>query len=247
MSKSPAKRAKASLKKTKAKKVAAKPRKVAAKKVSKKVSKSVKSKRPLKPARSAKPTAVKLSVKPMDFSSASIKQIVQQLFRYLADCDLDPVLIAHGCAAFYASSVHPKTVEFVISDFTLPALGRVMKAIGFEAEGVTVFTSKRCPVEVVFSPPPMTAGDDVVRDTVTVKTREGNVRMLTETDCVRQLLAMFYRWGDVEAINEAVAVARECRENIDFELIRRWSDWEWCPEKFVEFMNRLNAEPKKGK
>ncbi len=240
MSRSPKKRPKGGAKKAAPKKAKAKAARPAV------ARKAAVAKKPKAAPKAAAKPAKAAALRPIDFAGLSTRQIVARLFNVLTERNYDPVLIAHGCAAFYSAAVSPKAVEFVISDFSLNELARQMAQLGFHADGMTAFTSPRCPVEVILSPPPLAAGDDVVRTIATVKTRDGTVRMLTETDCVRQLLSMFYRWGDRDAFRDAVEVARACRDRIDLELVKRWSEWEWCMEKYEEFLKQLNEKPKKA-
>lgn len=244
MSRSPTRRPKKSPKKALPKRPKGKAARPAGAKKRKAAPKPARPKAPVKKGAAA---AQKPVMKPIDFAGLTTRQIVARLFQLLTERAYDPVLIAHGCAAFYSSAVSPKAVEFVISDFTLSEVVRQMAQLGFHADGMTAFTSPRCPVEVILSPPPLAAGDDVVRNIASFKTRDGTVRMLSETDCVRQLLSMFYRWGDREAFCDAVEVARACRDRIDLELVKRWSEWEWCTEKYEEFLKKMNEKPKKAK
>lgn len=245
MSRTPKKRSKSSPKRAAPKKVAPKKAMAARPAAVKKATAAKKGKAAKPAAKPAKPAKL-AALKPIDFAGLSTRQIIARLFNVLTERGYDPVLIAHGCAAFYSSTARPKAVEFVISDFSLNVVAQQMAQLGFHADGMTAFTSPRCPVEVILSPPPLAAGDDVVRHIASVKTRDGTVRMLTETDCVRQLLSMFYRWGDRDAFRDAVEVARACRDRIDLELVKRWSEWEWCMEKYEEFLKKLNEKPRKA-
>jgi len=51
---------------------------------------------------------------------------------------------------------------------------------------------------------------------------------------------MFYRWNDREALEDALKVTG--KHEIDMELVRRWSDWEWASESYEEFVKLIKSE-----
>lgn len=176
--------------------------------------------------------------KAIDFGELTLRQAVARLIEHLEEVGYEPVLTGSACAAVYVGpSLKPTAINFVIDEYTASEIEQAMRKLGFARSSMNHYESKKAPFDVVFSPPPLAVGDDVVKDIVTVQARPGKFKMLNPTDCVRQRLSMFYRWGDVEAFGEAVEVAR--RHEIDMELVRRWSEWEWCADKYAEFVSAL--------
>jgi len=113
-----------------------------------------------------------------------------------------------------------------------------MRAIGFNRTGLYTYEGRKSPLDVIFSPPPLAVGDDMIRNVDEIKVRGGSIKLLTPTDCTRQRLSMYYRWGDHEAFGEAVEMALQYE--VDMDLIKRWSDWEWCADRYEEFAEELN-------
>ncbi len=178
------------------------------------------------------------AAKPIDFNKLTLRQAVARLSEHLEDAGHEPVLTGSACAAVYVgASIRPRAINFVIGEYTSGDLDGTMKKLGFERSSMNHYESKSSPYDVVFSPPPLAVGDDVVRDIATAQARPGKFMLLSPTDCVRQRLSMFYRWGDTEAFAEAVEVAR--RHEIDLDLVKRWSEWEWCADKFEEFISAI--------
>lgn len=176
--------------------------------------------------------------KAIDFEKLTLRQAVARLTEYLEEVGYEPVLTGSACAAVYVGpSLKPAAINLVIDEYTASEIEQAMKRLGFARSSMNHYESKRAPFDVIFSPPPLAVGDDVVREIVTAQARPGKFKMLNPTDCVRQRLSMFYRWGDAEAFSEAVEVAR--RHEIDMELIKRWSEWEWCADKYGEFVSAL--------
>lgn len=177
----------------------------------------------------------------IDLTTLSLRQAVRIVAEHLENAGYDPVLTGSSCAALYAGgAIHPSSMEFVVSEYNAAELGKVMGALGFRRVSMNHYESAKSPYDVVFLPPPLAVGDDVIREPVLVPARPGKIRLLNVTDSVRQRLSMFYRWGDRKALDEAVVVAR--KQSLDMELIRRWSEWEWCTDKYDEFLGELGHE-----
>lgn len=150
----------------------------------------------------------------------------------------DPLLAGKACAAIYGGgAIKARALEFAIREFAVAEVNRAMGALGFRLKEARTYASESCPFEVVLGPAPLTVGDDIVGDARVVKVGKDSFKMLTPTDCVRQRLSMFYRWGDRQALAEAVQVAR--RQKIDLDLVRRWSEWEWASDRYREFADAL--------
>ncbi|MFH0799016.1 MAG: hypothetical protein V2A66_02400 [Pseudomonadota bacterium] len=167
-----------------------------------------------------------------------LREVAASVSACLTETGHDPILTGSACAAIYGGkSIKPQSIEFVIKDYAVDAVNVAMEKLGFVARSDHSFIKKDCPFEIVLVPAPVVAGDDVVSIFDAVRTAAGSIRLLNPTDCVRQRLSAFYRWGDREALLEALRVSR--RHKVDMDLIRRWSDWEWAADGFEEFTKSL--------
>ncbi|MFA4874183.1 MAG: hypothetical protein WC956_05015 [bacterium] len=179
-----------------------------------------------------------LTNRTISFEGLSLRQIAARLSAYLTKCGYGPALIGKACAALHVgTSIKPKSLDLVLREYQVNELKAAMSRIGFRNTEMNTFESNRCPLAVVISPPPISVGDDIVDSLQIIKTRDGDIRTLDPTDCVRQLLSMYYRWGDRDAMEDAIAVAS--KHAIDLDLVRRWSEWEWCTDRFEEFLTEL--------
>jgi len=192
-----------------------------------------------KVAKKGKPLKRKRSGK--EFEGLIISQVAAIISGCMDEEGYDPVLTGRSCAAIYAgSSIHPKTLDFVARDFTIEEVAKTMAGVGFLDSGHRTFSNKYCPYEVLLMPYPVRVGDDVVSDAKVMRTAKGSLKLLTPTDCVRQRLSMFYRWNDRDALDDALKVAS--KHEIDMELLRRWSDWEWANDHYEEFLELLKSD-----
>ena len=204
----------------------------------KKATKKAKAKKRAKPKPRSKPKAKPQRVS-KDFQGLSVKQIAARVREHLVQAGYDPVLTGRACAAVYVGSkVAARALDFVLKEYEVPELADTMRAIGFNRTGLYTYEGRRCPLDVIFSPPPLAVGDDMVRGVDEIKVRGGAIKLLTPTDCTRQRLSMYYRWGDMDAFEEAVEMALAF--DVDMDLIKKWSDWEWCSDRYEEFIEELN-------
>ena len=170
-----------------------KKKKVAKKKVAKKPAKKAGKKvaRALRAVKTSKSPRKKQSGKELE--GLVISQVAAIISSYMDEQGYEPVLTGRSCAAIYAgSSIHPKTLDFVVRDFTIDEVAETMAGVGFLGSGHRTFSNKYCPYEVLLSTHPVVVGDDVVSDVKVMRTAKGPLKLLTPTDCVRQRLSMFY-------------------------------------------------------
>lgn len=180
----------------------------------------------------------KSRAKPRAKSVLDAKKMVSLIVKHFAARGVRVILVGRACAAIYTGSKAKLfTIEFMVNDFVVDDVLAAMDELGFESKDERTFTSESSPYEIVLNPPPITVGDDVIEKINSVKLNGGMIDLLTPTDCVRHRLAFFYKWGDAEAMDDAVRVAK--KQAVDMELIGRWSAWEWCGDKFLEFSKRV--------
>lgn len=185
----------------------------------------------------AKPRA-KPSAEPRAKGIPDVKGMVSLVAGHLAARGHEVILVGRACAAVYAGSrAKLPAVEFVVSDFVVNDVLAAMSGLGFSSRDERTFTSKKFPYEIVLNPPPITVGDDVVENVSRIKMNGRTIGILTPTDCVRHRLSVFYKWGEREGIDDAVRVAK--KQKVDMKLVERWSNWEWCRDKFLEFAERV--------
>jgi len=65
----------------------------------------------------------------------------------------------------------------------------------------------------------------------------GKLYLLTPTDCVKDRLAAYYFWNDLQALEQAKWVAE--RHEINIKEVQRWSQIENQMEKFLSIKNKL--------
>ncbi len=150
-----------------------------------------------------------------------------------------PVVLSGGAVVSIYSENEYESFDL---DFIKTGLARkvddVMSDLGFEKTGRHwTHTDSRFWVE--FPPGPVQVGDSVVTEFAERRTSVGTLRLLKPTECVMDRLAGYYHWSDEQCLEQAIAVAK--RQRVDLERVRDWSVSESATAKFEQFLERLNA------
>jgi len=109
--------------------------------------------------------------------------------------------------------------------------------IGFRRKSTRHFIQKECPFYIEFVAPPLSIGSEPVKLRKSIKSRLGELVLLTPTDSVKDRLAAFYHWNDSQALDQAVLVAKV--QKVSLREIRRWSKNEGHEEKYAIFLDTL--------
>jgi hypothetical protein len=91
--------------------------------------------------------------------------------------------------------------------------------------------------------PPLSVGEEPVRDVREITSGRMKLRLLSPTDCVKDRLAAYYHWDDRPSLDQAVLVS--LAKDVDFQEVRRWSLRENMKVKYEAFRERYAAEAKK--
>ncbi len=62
------------------------------------------------------------------------------------------------------------------------------------------------------------------------------LKLLSPTDCIKDRLAAFYHWNDIQSLDQAILVAKG--NKIDLKEIERWSINEGMIDKFKIFKSK---------
>jgi hypothetical protein len=118
------------------------------------------------------------------------------------------------------------------------AIKEAMREIGFRRAAEGFFEHPDCPFIVEFIPPPLAIGSEPVKEVITAKTAIGSFKLLSPTECVKDRLAAYYHWDDLQSLEQAIMVAK--RKKINLREVRRWSIVEAKLDKYKMFLEKLN-------
>jgi hypothetical protein len=140
----------------------------------------------------------------------------------LDDAGIKAILTGGSAATFYAPDAYQSSdLDFVI---TFPGGGDgagALAALGYRPESGAYFHRvSALPIEL--PPGPLMIGDDHIARWATVDRGGERLHVLSPTDSCRDRLAALLFWRDLSGLEQALAVFRAQRSEMDLPLIRDW-------------------------
>jgi hypothetical protein len=148
------------------------------------------------------------------------------------------VLSGGACVSIYSSNKYVSMdLDFVNVRFAKRQhIRTAMKEIGFREEG-RHFRHPDTELLIEFPPGPLAVGEEPVKKVDEHKLSTGILRIISPTDCVKDRLAGYYHWNDLQSLEQASLVAEAIE--IDLEEIERWSRIESKLGEFKRIRNRF--------
>jgi hypothetical protein len=156
---------------------------------------------------------------------------------------IEVVLSGGACVSIYTRNKYMSyDLDFVLLTYaSRKKIKTAMEAIGFREEG-RHFRHPDTLYIVEFLSPPLSVGQEPVREIREIRQGDRVLRLLSPTDCAKDRLAAFYHWNDKQSLEQTVLLARNV--HIDLREIQRWSLAEGMQDKFEQFKKAL-AEGRK--
>lgn len=157
---------------------------------------------------------------------------------HLIEKGINVVLSGGACVAIYSDYKYvSKDLDFVARFFIDHSqIELVMKELGFDPKG-RYYHHHQTPYFVEFISGPPSVGQDPIEDIHELKMATGVVRIISPTDSVKDRLAAYYHWQDLQSLEQAILVASS--NLVDLESIETWSKREGKSSEFKEFKQRL--------
>jgi hypothetical protein len=175
----------------------------------------------------------------IDWAHISLKDLAALVSKTLREGGIDAVLVGGACVSIYTNNTYQSYDLDFVTHSSLKEITPVLKKIGFLRESTRHFTRKDCPLFVEFLAPPAAIGDEPVTDKRVMRTKYGNIVMLTASDSVKDRLAAYFHWQDPQSLEQAVLVAGS--QKVDLKEIRRWSRQEGFENKYLDFEKRMKS------
>jgi hypothetical protein len=175
------------------------------------------------------------------WESISIKELAAIISDKLNENGIDAILVGGACVSIYTKNKYLSSDLDFVSAASIREISSVLLELGFERKSSRHFEKNNCPFFIEFVSPPAALGSEPVMETNVLKTRLGDIILLTPTDSVKDRLAAYYHWNDPQALEQALLIARS--QKIRLEEIKRWSEKEGHKKKYNVFLNIM----KRGK
>ena len=154
---------------------------------------------------------------------------------HLRKHDIDVVLSGGSCVSIYSNNKYVSSdLDFVDNQYFIRGekVRDALSEIGFYEEN-RYFKNPETDLLIEFPPGPLSVGDEPVKDVILLRFSTGELRIISPTDCVKDRLASYYHFDDLQCLEQAVLVARD--NKVDLAEVERWSSHEGKPDKFAEF------------
>jgi hypothetical protein len=176
----------------------------------------------------------------MKIKGISLKDLAIYISDYLRKNGIDTVLSGGACVTIYTDNKYLSyDLDFVLLVYIgWKKIKTVLEEIGFQEDGRN-FRHKDTPYFIEFLSPPLSVGEEPVKGISTIKKRGKVLKLLSPTDCVKDRLAAYYHWNDLQGLDQAVLVCKDNR--VDLKEIERWSLNEGMRRKFEILKERLEA------
>lgn len=170
-----------------------------------------------------------------DSTIAEVAAIVSDA---LAQAEIIAVLSGGGVVSIYSDNEYESHDLDFISPSERKKLAAVMYQLGF-SEQDRYFIHPDTKYFIEFPSSPLMIGQEYIpyQDCAVISVGEGEIRLLTPTQCVMDRLAAFYHWNDRQSLDQALMVAK--RHDIDFKKVKSWSKREGYSQKYTEFLDHL--------
>lgn len=174
----------------------------------------------------------------MRLKGLSLKDFAIVISDYLIKNGIEVILTGGACVSIYTDN---KYISYDL-DFVLISLDKqklvkkLLLALGFSEKNKSFWHSDiEYFIELV--PPPLSVGEEPVKEIFEIKKGNHKLKLLSPTECVKDRLLAFYHWDDRQCLEQAILV---CKDNkVDLEEIKRWSINEGMSSKYDIFLAQL--------
>lgn len=173
-----------------------------------------------------------------DLQNIDIKKLAILVSSELKKHGIDAVLVGGACVSIYSNNEYESADLDYVTAATTNRIIEALKNIGFSKKGeARQFVNDKYQFFIEFPPGPVSIGDEVP---ITKFKKIKSLKLFTPTDCVKDRLAAFYHWNDLQSLYQAIMVARA--QKVNLKEIERWSQKEKAPGKFRHFLGLLKSK-----
>lgn len=171
----------------------------------------------------------------------SLGELAGYVDEHLKQRDIEVVVSGGSAVAIYSDHKYvSKDVDFVARySIDHSVVARAMSELGFEKRGRYYFHPE-ADYFIDFVSGPVSVGGESIGEIHELDMGTGSVRIISPTDSVKDRLAAYYHWDDLQGLEQALLVANE--HDIDLDEVERWSQRQDSEEEFKEFKRRLSEQ-----
>lgn len=157
---------------------------------------------------------------------------------YLNNNGIRCVLTGGACVSIYTSNLYQSAdLDFIEMSYkSKKELSALLGKLGF-TEKSRYYVHPDVFWFIEFPSGPLAIGNEPVKEIAEIEFSTGLLRLLSPTDCIKDRLAAYFFWDDLQSLEQAKMVASDNEINID--EIRRWSEAQGYKDKFDIFMKMM--------
>lgn len=168
----------------------------------------------------------------------SVGELAAHISSHLRGLGIEVVLSGGSCVSIYSAGKYVSMdLDFIDTRFaTQREILEAMSAIGFMLQN-RFFKHPDTDTLVEFPSGPLAVGKEPVGTINKIEYSTGVLWILSPTDCVKDRLAAYYHWNDLQSLEQAVLVAQS--SGVDLNEIKRWSEAEGMSDAFARIASRF--------
>lgn len=151
-----------------------------------------------------------------------------------------------GCVTIYSNNrFMSNDLDFITNGSVAQEEVRIiMLNAGFKQDG-RYFKHEDSKFFVEFPTGPLMVGSERITNVRTIKTTEGDLKLLSPTDCIKDRLISYFVWNDKQGLEQAITVTNN--NTIDFNDLNKWiikegfvKEYEQVRKSFDDKENKQN-------
>lgn len=168
----------------------------------------------------------------------SREELGAYIANHLKKYGIEITLAGGSCVSIYSDERYVTSdLDFVeTTDTKRKILANYLKEIGFYEED-RFFKHPETNYFIDFLAGPLAVGAEPIMEIIKIDTEMGSLKLISPTECVKDRLAAYFFWNDLQCLQQAILVAKY--NKIDIDEVRRWAEKEGELEKFKKFYNRI--------
>ncbi|MDN3505739.1 MAG: hypothetical protein P0S96_00730 [Simkaniaceae bacterium] len=176
----------------------------------------------------------------VDFSKISIPELSGLISSALRQEGIYCTLVGGACVSIYSKNQYLSyDLDFVIYEDT-NLVGKILAGLGFKKKG-KYFVHPKCQFFVEFVSPPIAIGNEPVRHINTIDTALGKVQILSPQDCIKDRLASYFHWNDMQALEQAILVYKNNKEKVLLSDVKKWAANQGAMSGFQDFLKAVKS------
>jgi len=168
-----------------------------------------------------------------EIKEMDIAELAAFICDYLFSKNIRCTLSGGACVSIYSNNEYQSYDLDFIEEITTPKhkLRQALQEIGFEEEN-RYFKHHDTQFILEFPSGPLAVGAEPVKEVVEIIYSTGKLRLLSPTDCIKDRLAAFFYWDDLQSLEQALKVSKY--NIVDFKEIKRWVKNENQEKKYLK-------------